>query len=276
MNSIYPGDRHVKYPDRSILTIYTGTEQFSFSLYDPKEPGSYFYCELFGEDESDAFSVFKEAFFNNPFFSLPFRKVWIMNRTPIFTFIPASLYKDNSKEEFLDFLFSERQGVTLSHTVSHTGINVLYQLPEDVYLFMIRSFPQPVFIHYSAPLIAYFWEKVKKAGVRRMVVNLQEKGLDIFCFSDESLLMGNYFPCSAGLSEAFYYILFSWKQLKFNQSNDYLHITGNTVFREELIYKLAPYLRHIYCLSIFPEIHFDEVETNRIPFELAALSSCEL
>jgi len=275
MNSIFPGDRNIKHPDRSILTIYTDAEQFSFSLYDPKETGSYFYKELSGENQTDAFSVFKEVFFNNAFFSLPFRKVWIMNRTPIFTFIPDSIYNDNSTEDFLDFLFSERQGITLSHPISFSGVNVLYQLSEDIYRFMIRSFSQPVFIHYSAPLIAYFWEKVKKAGVRRMVVNLQGKGLDIFCFSDETFLLGNYFPCS-GLSEAFYYILFTWKQLKFNQSNDYLHITGNTVFREELIYKLAPYIRHIYCLSIFPEIHFEEVETDRIPFELAALSSCGL
>ena len=275
MNSIFPGERNIKHPDRSILTIYTDPEQFSFSLYDPKEAGSYFYKELFGENQTDAFSVFKDAFFDNTFFSLPFRKVWIMNRTPIFTFIPNILYSDNSKEDFLDFLFSERQGITLSHPISYSGVNVLYQLPEDIYLFMLRSFSKPAFIHYSAPLISYFWEKVKKANVRRMVVNLQKKGLDIFCFSDESFLLGNYFPCS-GLSEAFYYILFTWKQLKFNQSTDYLHITGNTVFREELIYKLAPYLRHIYCLSIFPEIHFEEVETDRIPFELAALSSCGL
>ena len=274
MLTIFPTNRKIDRPDRSILTIYTGPDQFSFSLYDPEEAGSYFYKELSDENQVDAFSSFKEVFFDHDFFSLPFRKIWIMNRTPTFTFIPDSIYQDKSKEDFLNFLFSEKQGITLNHTISSTGINVLYQLPENIYRFIIRSFTKPVFIHYSTPFITYFREKLK-ANVCRMVINLQEKGLDIFCFSEETFLFGNYFP-SNGLSETLYYILLIWKQLRFNQMNDYLHIMGNVTFKEGLICRLAPYLRHIYCLHIFPEIHFEEVETDQIPFELAALSSCEL
>jgi len=275
MKIIFPKDQTIEHPERSILTIYTAPDCFSFSVYDPNERGSYFYKELRDRIQTDAFTIFKEAFFDNPFFSLPFRKVWIMSRTTIFTFIPNSNDYNESQEDFLDFLFSERQGISLSQNVSSTGVKVLYQLPEEIYWFMLRSFADPVFIHYSSPLITYFREKVEKANVHRMVVNLQEKGVDIFCFSDELFLLGNHFPCN-GLSEALYYILFTWKQLQFSQLNDYLHITGNSIFKEEAIIKLAPYLQHIYCLFIFPEIHFEEVETETIPFELASLSICEL
>jgi len=275
MQTIFPEDRNIAYPDRSILTIYTGQEHFSFSVYDPKEAGSYFYIELTAENQTDAFSAFNETFFDNDFFSLPFGKVWIMHRTPVFTYIPNSIYKDKTREDFLDFLFSERQGITLNHIVSYTGISVIWQMPAAIHNFFVRSFTNPEFIHYSAPIIAYFSDKVKKVGFRRMVVNLQEKGLDIFCFSERNFLMGNYFPCN-NISDALYYILFTWKQLQFNQLEDYLHITGNASFREELIAQLTPYLRNIYNLSVFPEIHFEGVETGKIPFELTALSSCGL
>jgi len=271
----FPEDRNIEHPDRSILAIYTGTEHFSLSVYNPEESGSYFYKELPIENQADAFSAFKEIFFNNDFFSLPFGKVWIMHRTPVFTFIPNSIYKDKTQEDFMDFLFSERQGIIMNHIVSYTGISVIWQTPETIHNFFIRSFTNPEFIHYSAPVIAYFSDKVKKVNFSRMVVILQEKGLDIFCFSERNFLMGNYFPCN-NISDALYYILFTWKQLQFNQLYDYLHITGNASFREELITQLTPYLRNIYNLSVFPEIHFEGVDTGKIPFELAAISSCGL
>jgi len=271
----FPENININYPDRLILTIYSGEEHFSLSLHNPEEKGSYFYMELTAENQADAFSAFKETFFDNTFFSLPFRKVSIMNRTPLFIFIPNSIYEKKSREDFLQFLLPENQGITLNHIVSYTGISVLYQLPEDVYNFMLRSFSEPEFIHYSAPMITYFLEKVKNISNRRMVVNLQGKGLDIFCFSRDTFLLGNYFPCNS-LSEALYYILFTWKQLQFNQLNDYLHIAGEAVFKEELIGKLALYLQQIHQLAIPPANHFEGIETDRIPIELAMLSLCGL
>jgi len=118
-------------------------------------------------------------------------------------------------------------------------------------------------------------EEVKNINNRHIVVNLQEKGIDIFCFSEKTFLFGNYFQCN-GLSEALYYILFTWKQLQFNQLDDYLHIVGDAIFKEELIENLALYIQQIYPLTIPPANHLEGVETDRIPFELAAISLCGL
>ena len=270
MNTIFPEDLNIKHPEQSILAIYIAPEHFSFSLHGPEEKGSFLYKEISGEDQADAFTAFKDVFFNNPFFSLPFRKVWIMNRTPNFIFVPDSFYKDEYKEDFIQFLFSNQQGMTVTDSVPPAGVKVLYQLPEDVYQFMLRSFSEPEFIHFSTPVISYFIKNSKNVNVRQMVVNLREKGLDIFCFSKETFLLGNYFPCG-GLQDALYYILFTWKQLKLNQLDDCLHIIGNTAFKKELIDKLALYFQQI----LFPEIYFESVETDCIPFELIALSTCE-
>ena len=275
MIEIFPDNKMIENPDRLILTIYIGPEHFSFSLHDPDEKGSFIYKKLTKENKVDAFSVLKEAFFDNSFFSLPFRKVWIVYRTPVFTFVPNSIYEEKTKEYFLQFQFSETQGKTLSHVISYSGISVIYQMPEEIYQFMLRFFDNPVFIHYSAPLITFFLESVKNINNRRMVVNLQESGIDIFCFFGETFLFGNFFQCN-GMPEALYYILFTWKQLQFNQLNDYLHITGDATFKEELTGKLTPYLQKIYRLAIPPALHFEGLETEKIPFELTALSLCGL
>lgn len=275
MKTSFPEDKKINRPERSILTIYGGAEQFSFSIYNPEEAGSYIYGELTDADHAGSFSVFKEKFFDQTFLSLPFRKVWIMNHTPMFVFVPDAFYKDNYRDDFMDFLLSDREGIPLSDSIAPAGMKVLYQLPEDIYQFMLRSFAKPEFIHYSVPLITSFINKSKQFNVSQMVVNLQKTGLDIFCFSRDAFLFGNYFPYK-NLSEVIYYILFTWKQLQFNQLNDYLHITGNSIFKNDLIQPLAIYIQHIYFLEIAPEIYFEGVNTSNIPFELAALSLCEL
>ena len=275
MNASFPEARNIGHPDRSILTIYTGSEHFSFSLYDPGKMGSYFYRELNDEKRSDAFAYFKETFFEQPFFSLPFRKVLIMNRTPNFAFIPDTFYKTEYKEDFIQFLFPDKGGIILTDSVLPAKIRVLYQLPEEIYRFMLRSFSKPEFIHCSTPVVSYFIENSKNFSARQMVINLQENGLDIFCFSKDSFLLGNFFPCK-DLWDALYYILFVWKQLQMNQLNDYLHITGNSAFKEELIDELALYLQQILLPKVSNEIYFEGIDTEHIPFELTALSVCEL
>jgi hypothetical protein len=283
MRAVFPEGQNIEHPDRLILTIYTGPDHLSFSLYDPEVAGSYFYNEEVVSKASchdeilaqtHAFTVFNKKFFKQSFFSLPFRKVQIMCRTPNFAFIPDSIYKTGRKEDFMQFLFSDQHGITMAGSTPSAGITVLYQLPEDVYQLLNSSFSEPEFIHFSTPLISYFIKKSKALNTRQMIVNLQENGLDIFCFSRDVFLLGNYFQCKS-LQEMVYYILYAWKQLQLNQLDDYLHIMGNTAFREELIDHLTLYIQHIRY-PLFPQgIHFKGIETKQIPFELATLTVCE-
>lgn len=274
MKTFFHEYKGINQPDRLILTIYLSIEQISISLYDPDKNGSYCYKDLTTEDHIDIFSAFKEQFFDNAFISLPFRKVLIMYRSPFFTYVPTSMYSDSLQKDFMKFLFPDQQGKILSHPVASSDIMVLYQMPETVYDFFIRSFAKPDFIHYSAPMISFFLEKLKD-DASRMIVNIQETGLDIFCFSKDNFLMGNYFPCKTP-SEMAYFILFTWRQLQFNQMNDSLHISGNANLKVEIIDLISTYINKIYYLPVFPEIHFEGVETGNIPFELTALSSCAL
>jgi len=275
MNASYLEGRNFNNPERLILMIYNDPKNFSFSLYDTEKKCFSFTKALTPKNSSDGFTAFKEVFYDGNFFSSPFRKIWIMNHTPVFTFIPNAIYKDKDKDDYMRFLFSDHRGITMDHSVSSADITILYQMPNEIYEFMIRSFNEPALIHHSAPLITYFIMQCKKIKNRQMVVNLQENGLDIFCFSCKTLLFGNYFSC-INLSEAIYYILFVWKQLQLDQLKDILLITGNAGFKDEMINKLKPYLQQIQQLDISPDICLDGIDSSQIPFELAALSLCEL
>lgn len=252
MKILFPENRTLTRPEQTILTVYVCPEQFAFSLFNPEEASSFFYRKITGNRQSDAFSTFKEAFFDNDFFTLPYRKVRIMNQSPFFTYIPHPLYNEEYKEDFMRFLFSEQGGITLNQSLPSAGMVVLHQCPETIHRFLLRSFAHPEFIHHSTPLITYFLEKSRTIKANQMVVNIREKGLDIFCFRPNTFLMGNYFPCKH-LSEMIYYILFTWKQLKLNQLNDILHLTGDSALQNELNCNLSIYIQQINCLNFSSE-----------------------
>jgi len=270
----FPENINLAHPERYILTIYIHPEKFSFSLYNPVDDGSYFYYEI-ENGQTDAFSAFKEMLFENEWFSLPFRRVYIINNTSAFTYIPTLIYRDKDKKDYMKFLFSENNGRILSHSLQIAEVTILHQLPENIYEFFQRSFVNAEFIHHTASLIAYFQERSKTVNANKMIVNKNGNGLDILCFSRGKFLLGNHFTCNRP-EDALYYILFTWKQLDFNQQEDFIYLAGDISSKKELLEKLKLYIHNIIPVNIVPEEHFDRIDTNAIPFELAALSLCEL
>jgi hypothetical protein len=264
-----PDNINLHIPEKYIFTVYIHPERFSFSFHCPDEPGSYFFYKIDSTGQTDAFSVFKDLFFENDFFTYPFQKTCVLVFSPLFTYIPNEVYSEKYREDFIRFIFSEKKGKFMDHSVPSAKLRVLYPISETVYDFFIRSFNKPEFIHYSTPLITYFCSPDTKRKNRQMIVNVHEKGIDIFCFSEKLFLLGNHFPCEK-YQDAVYYILYTWKQLKLNRFTDSLHITREYSQNEELIKKLQLYIQNIH-----PKKLPDEYQFENIPFEMAIFSLCE-
>lgn len=269
-----PDNINLRIPGRYILTVYVHPEKFSFSFHCPDDPESYFFYKVDSTEQTDAFSVFKDLFFENDFFMYPFQKTCILVFSPLFTYIPEAIYSDKYKEDFIKFIFSEKEGKMLDHSISFAKLRVLYSIPEDIYDFFIRSFNEPEFIHYSAPLILYFYSPDTKQKNRQMIVNVHEKGIDLLCFSGKLFLLGNHFPCEK-YQDAIYYILYTWKQLKMDRFADSLYVTGERWQNEELVKELRLYIQHVRPEPLPNGYPFEIIDTKNIPFELAVFSLCE-
>ncbi|MDR0732817.1 MAG: DUF3822 family protein [Dysgonamonadaceae bacterium] len=263
-------------PDTSenyVLTVYFHPEKFSFSLHCPDEPESYFFYKINPTGQSDAFSVFKDLFFENEFFTYSFQRIYVLVFSPFFTYIPNAMYSDKYREDFIKLMFSEKEIKILDDELSPAKFKILYSISEDGYDFFIRSFNDFEFIHYSVPLITYFLSPDIKRKERQMIVNAHEKGVDVLCFSRQSFLFGNHFPCEKS-KDAAYYILYTWKQLEMNRFTDSLYVTGKYAQNTELIKKLRLHIQHV--LPHEHEYRFEAINTAAIPFELAVFSLCEL
>ncbi|MDR0682844.1 MAG: DUF3822 family protein [Dysgonamonadaceae bacterium] len=248
--------------EQYILAIEVHSDQISFFLYNPVKNSDYFHYSISGDKKPDVFSYFQNIFFDNDFFTLPFKKIYIINYTQVFTFIPTLLYEEKDKEEYLKFLFTENAGRILHQTVQKPEMVIVYGMSENKYNFFQRSFADARIIHYTVPLITYFQEKGQLINGNRMIINKRKEGIDIFCFSRDNFLLGNHFTCSQ-LSDAVYYALFVWRQLKFNQLKDFIYILEE---KGDLKNRLKDYVCNIVSIE----------RQEAVPFEITALSLCEL
>ena len=270
-----PENIDIDHPERYILTIRVHPEQFSFSLYSPVDDASYFYFPIEKEKQSSAFVSFQEAFFDNEFLSLSFRKIYIINYTPVFTYVPSLIFEEKDKKEYFKFLFKDKPDKIIHHELQVPEITILHDIRHGIYEFFQRSFVSGQIIHHTAPLIAYFRDRTPAMNRNKVVVNLQSNEMDVLCFSHNEFLLGNHFNCQQ-MEDAVYYILFIWKQLKFDQLKDFVYITGDVISKKKLMEQLREYLHNIIPANITPEAHFSQIDTRMIPFEIACLSLCEL
>ena len=271
----FPEIVNTDYPERLIFTLKVVSDRFSFSLYDPLVDGSFVYCEIPTERGSDVFSSFKQFFFDNPFLASPFRKVYVINGSYEFTFVPELLYKEEDVESLFDFNISHSIGKILSQKLRQPSVVTLHRMPEEVYQFLNRSFSNARFVHQLSPLIVYFQDKNKTTSASQFIVNLDGKRLDILCFSKGNFVLGNSFEISR-IQDAVYYILFAWKQLKLDQTKDYIYIAGNKHEKPELMKEIQVYIHNIIPVNIPSIAHFLGVDTQSIPIDFLSLSLCEL
>ncbi|MDR2804399.1 MAG: DUF3822 family protein [Dysgonamonadaceae bacterium] len=227
-------------PDRYALIINVYPERFSFSLYPPEHPEDHFYY-CFPSGKAAAFSQFREAFFDNAFFTYPFRKVRIVNHSPVYTFVPNWLFEEKDKETYLQFSFTSPHGKILHQTLSNPNITILHTLPEDIYGFLQRSFPEASVAHHTSALIAWCQEKGQCLNANRMFIFRTPSGMDVLCFSRQQLLLSNYFQCES-VEDAIYYALYVYKQLKFSQLQDFVHLSEA---EEKLRETLSKYIQNV-------------------------------
>ncbi len=205
-----------------VLVIKVAETGYGFGLYNPQTEDVFFEAVKQTGNEN-AFTGFKNVFFDNDFFSLTYKDIYIINCTEEFTFVPSSIYSESDKRKYFEFNFAEYQEVILSQFLG--PVTLLFTFPKEEYEFFVRSFINPRFIHHQSPLIVFFQDQ-KTVQAHKMIVSLEGKNkVDIVCYDRDSFVLGNHFSCQSK-EDIIYFILFIWKQLKFNQLEDLLYIIG--------------------------------------------------
>jgi len=262
--------------EKNILIVEISNEMCSFSMYNPIEDGSFFYHEIEKNFDDDAFSSFENFYYENEFLTTSFRKIFIINNSPDFTFVPTNVFDEREKNNFFKFNFLKTDSKVLIQNLRKPELTILHGMPKKVVDFFNRIYANHQFIHHFSPLLSYFSERTKLGNANRLIINLQNKGLDIMYFAPSGdFIFANHFKYNQ-LSDAIYYIFFIWKQFNLNQLKDYIYIVGNSYQKPDLIKQVQKYVHNVFPVNITPSEHFFGVDTQRIPFEISSLTLCEL
>ncbi|GHT01842.1 hypothetical protein AGMMS49525_03770 [Bacteroidia bacterium] len=168
-----------------------------------------------------------------------------INHSKQFTCVPAILFDEKNEADYMRFLFADvatsPNTPILHQYVANQEIVLLHTMPEEEYSAIQKESPNYQITHYMAILIDEYFDKGELVNGNRMIVNTTKDGLDILCFSRENFLLANHFA-AISTADALYFTLYVWKQLRFDQTRDFLYLVNND---ETLRLQLQEYICHI-------------------------------
>ncbi len=141
-------------------------------------------------------------------------------------------------------------------------MTVIFGMDKSAYLFLKEQYPEAKFYSQASPLSEYFSTKSRLGNSKKMYVSLRKHATDLFCYERGHLLLANSFEYEQ-TADRIYYLLYTWKQLGFDQERDELHLTGILADKENLVTELRKFILQVFIMN--PETNID----------IQALLTCE-
>lgn len=254
------------------LSIRLSADGFSFSIYDPTEKVSIDHTRYRIEPNISLTANVKQAWAENDFLKLPFKRVNLLIDTPRYTTVPLALFEETQAET----IYYHNHPRYLSEVVAHNILNrsncvLLFAIDKSTYNLLYEYFPQARLYATVSPVIEYLCDRSRLGNNRKLYAYIQKKHIDILAFERGKLLFANTFP-NRGNADCIYFILNVWKQIGLNQETDELHLTGIPEEKERFIDKLRKYVKIVNFMSPIVSNRINNQETEEeIPYDIQVL-----
>jgi hypothetical protein len=181
-----------------------------------------------------------------PWITHPFHSRRIIFSNGRTTLIPATLFLEEEKENYLTFnLEKEKDDIVLFDRMESLGIINVYAMPEQVNSDLSRIFPGSKQCHVSSVLIGCLYVNYKNImGSGRMFLNVRDEEFDLVIFSGKQLKYANSFPFRVPEDIA-YYLIFVMEQMNLNPEEIPLMLLGTTDNKSRIYEMLFRYVRTV-------------------------------
>ncbi|GAE86489.1 DUF3822 family protein [Bacteroides reticulotermitis] len=231
------------------LSFRLGTDGFSFSIYNPIQEDSLTVIEREVDSSLSLTANLKSAFRELEFLSYSYKRINIMITGKRFTTIPLELFEDEQAEVIFHHNHPKRENeIILYNVLKKNSVVVIFGIDKSAYSFLLEQYPDARFYSQSSPLIDFFSTKSRLGNSRKMYASLRPDAIDLYGFERGHLLLVNSFEC-AHIQDRIYYLLYTWKQLGFDQERDELHLTGVLADKEILIQELKKYILQVFITN---------------------------
>lgn len=258
------------------LMLRISREELTYVYYHPAEDNSLVYERIALHNNETLLQGVERELYAHEVLLQPFKKVYVVLPSMHHALIPAEVATQEDNSIFYSALYPNDSDVEVVEcNLRHVGALLLWGADKDVVSFVRRTFDRPVLLHPLASLCEYFFRKSRMGNQSKMYVHLYRNRMDVVCYNREGLMLANTYDYACA-NDAAYHVLNVWNELALDQRRDEVHIAGDMEVRRQL----STLLRN-YILTVVPVIFPSNClvlgsDAMQLPFDLTALSLCEL
>lgn len=236
---------------QSTLSIRVDADGLAFSVFNPlAEKDSTPMCEDWPVDESLPLAAnLRRAFEEKEELSRSYRRVNVLVATHRFTLMPLELFEDELSEEVLYFNHPRRPHEEVGYNILHSNnLVVLFGMDRSVSSFLRERHPEVHLYAQVSPLLDLFAKKSHLGNTRKMYVHVRREYMDVFCYEQGHLLLGNSYACTED-ENRLYYLLYVWNTLGFDQQRDEVHLCGRVGAGDAWVGELKQFVRQVCVMA---------------------------
>ncbi len=257
------------------LMMRIAHNELIYVYYHPAEDNSMVSKQFAIPQGDNRLKHIESIIYDNEILLQKFRRVYIILPSQHFVLIPSEITTTGDNNMYFNAIYNEKEEELIETRLPHTAIELLSGVERNLLSFLQRTFDNPALLHPLSPLIEYFYRRSRLGNQSKLYAHIYKGTVDIVCYNRKGLLLANTFTyCHS--NDVAYHILNVWQQLKLDQRTDEVQLAGDINIRREV----TPLLRN-YILTVVPVIfpshsHVLGSDAMQIPFDLTALSLCEL
>lgn len=260
------------------LSLQVSSDELSFCVLDTLR-NKFVLLRSYEPEDNSRFDPYRlsEIIKRDDFLIRKFKKTNIITSSSKSTLVPAPLFDDSRKDEYLKLNHSSLNGEkVLTSKLPDPDIFIIFSFNEGIINVLNTSFPGSRFMHQLNPLFNYINFTRRSAGSNSVHVHLEGDYMNMVIFDQSALKFCNTFHYKT-ISDIQYFVLYVLRRMNINPG-EAIYFSGRMVNQSEILHGLAQYLSSVR-FAIPPDnptlsYVFNEAELHRFLLLFIAVS-CE-
>lgn len=257
------------------LMMRITASELQYIYYHPAEDGSMVSKRIALPQGDEHAHAVEQAVYAHEILLQPFKRVYVVLPSTRFVIVPNEVATQSDNSHYYEKLYKGNNDYVIESRMPHTGAVMLSGADSRIVSFVNRTFETPTLLHPLTALCEYFYRKSRLGNHRKMYVHLLNGRMDVVCYGREGLLLANTYDYLHS-NDAAYHLLNVWRQLGLDQRRDEVQLVGDVDTRRELSNLLRNYILTVVPVIFPSHSHVLGSDAMQIPFDLTALSLCEL
>jgi hypothetical protein len=259
------------------LSIRLSADGFCFTIHNPQVANEYAYLPYRIDPLKPLTANLKRAIEETDMLHYTYGATNIILADASYTLVPKEYYAEQYKQEFYRQNIS---GTTTNSTIMHNVVGdervvLLFAIDKQLHKYLTAQYPKARIYASISPLINFGVERSYATEKKYCLLHVNKRSIDFMCYENAAPLFANSFQCR-NTADALYYILNCWSMLGLSQTDETLHIAGQSRQTKALTKELGKFIKNIHTIRPAEEFHSSELaRIDELTLDLQTLIACE-